>query len=83
MIFFNDILNTVSGFWHLLAPFINIINGVTINSFISDNINIIFNKIIKLWEFIIKISVAGLIITSSSFIYNDPINIRFNKIGTT
>ena len=32
----------MSGFWHFLALFINIINGVIINSFISDNIGAIF-----------------------------------------
>ena len=47
MISFSNILNTVSGFWHFLAPFTNIINGVAVNSFISDNITIIFIKIVK------------------------------------
>ena len=37
----------MSGFWHFLAPFINIVNGVAINSFISDNIGIIFIEIIR------------------------------------
>ena len=47
MISFNDVLNTISGFWRFLAPFINVVNGVTINSFISDNIGVIFIEIIR------------------------------------
>ena len=47
MISFNDTLNIISGFWRFLAPFINVINGAAVNSFISDNISIIFIKIVR------------------------------------
>ena len=47
MISFSNALNTVNGFWYFLAPFINIINGVTINSFIFNNIGIILIEIVK------------------------------------
>ena len=47
MISFSNTLNTVSGFWYFLTPFINIVNGAIVNSFISDNISIIFIEIIK------------------------------------
>ena len=48
MISFSNALNTVSGFWRFLALFINIINEVAINSFISNDTGIIFIEIIKL-----------------------------------
>ena len=47
MISFNNVLNTVSGFWRFLAPFINIVNGVAVNSFIPDNTSVIFVEIVK------------------------------------
>ena len=47
MIFFSDILNTVSGFWRFLALFTNVVNGVAVNSFISDDIGVIFVEIVK------------------------------------
>ena len=37
----------MSGFWRFLAFFINIINGVVINSFISDNTGVIFIEIVR------------------------------------
>ena len=45
---FSNALNTVSVFWRFLAPFINIVNGVVVNSFISNNTGIIFIEIIRL-----------------------------------
>ena len=47
VISFSDVLNTVSGFWRFLAPFTNIINSVTINSFISKDTGIIFVEIVE------------------------------------
>ena len=47
MISFNNTLNIVSGFWRFLALFTNIVNGVTVNSFISNDTGIIFIKIIR------------------------------------
>ena len=48
MISFIDVLNTVSVFWHFLALFINIINGVAVNSFIFNDTGVIFVEIIRL-----------------------------------
>ena len=48
VIFFNNTLNIVSGFWRFLALFINIAKGVTINSFIFNNISIFFVEIVRL-----------------------------------
>ena len=47
MIFFSNALNTVSGFWRFLALFTNVINGVTVNSFISDNTGVVFVEIVR------------------------------------
>ena len=52
------------------------------NSFIPSDTSIFFIKIIKLWEFIIKVLVTGLIITLSSLIHNNPIITKFDKIST-
>ena len=46
MIFSNDTLNIVSGFWRFLTPFINIVKGVIINSFIFNHINIFLLKLL-------------------------------------
>ena len=71
----------ISGFLYFLAPFIHIINGIAINSFIFNNTGVVFVKIVKPWEFIIKVLVMGLIIILSSFVYSNPIIIRFNKMS--
>ena len=47
MIFFSDTLNTVSGFWRFLALFINVVNGVTVNSLIFDDIGVVFVEIVR------------------------------------
>ena len=83
MISFSDALNTVSGFWRFLAPFINIVNGAAVNSLISDDTGVIFITIVRPEEFIIKVLVIGLIIILSSFIHSNPIITGFNKAGTT
>ena len=44
---FSDALNTVSGFWRFLAPFINVVNGVAVNSLISDDTGVVFVEIVK------------------------------------
>ena len=47
MISSSDILNTISCFWRFLALFTNIINGVAVNSFISDDIGVVFIEIVR------------------------------------
>ena len=72
----------MSGFWRFLALFIN--NGIkaAVNSFISNNISIIFIEIIRPQKFMIKILVIALIIILSFFIHSNLIIIRFDKVGT-
>ena len=72
----------MSGFRRFLAPFINIINGVAVNSFIFDDTGVVFVGIVKPKEFIIKVLVIGLIIILFSFIYGNFIITGFNKAGT-
>ena len=40
-------LNTINSFWYFLAPFINIVKGIAINSFIFNNTGISYIEIIK------------------------------------
>ena len=83
MISFNDTLNTVSGFSHFLAPFTNIAKGAAMNSFIFNNTGVFFVKIGRPLEFIIKVLVIGLIITSSFFTYGNFIITGFDNTGIT
>ena len=82
MISFNNALNIVSGFWHFLAPFINVAKDVIVNSFIFNDTGFFF-VFVTPQEFIIKVLVTGLIIVLSSFIHGNLIIIRFDKVGTT